>query len=125
MNSQRNDPLIVEIAAAKVNNLPALHALLTYCELPIAGVDTHFDTILVAREGQHLVGSVGLECYGTVALLRSVAVAPHLRCKHLGERLVLEVSELRTQHREVHEKWGDVLNMEPFLGKSRGFSHLL
>jgi amino-acid N-acetyltransferase len=50
--------------------------------------------MLVARDGQHLVGSAGLECYGTVALLRSVAVAPHLRGKRLGEQLVLAALDL-------------------------------
>ena len=94
MNSQHNDPPIVSIAAARLTDLPALHALLEYCELPTAGVDSHLDTMLVAWDGQHLVGSAGLECYGTVALLRSVAVAPHLRNKRLGERLVLAALDL-------------------------------
>jgi amino-acid N-acetyltransferase len=94
MDSQHNDPPIVEIAAARLTDLPALHALLDYCRLPTAGVDSHLDTMLVAREGQHLVGSAGLECYGTIALLRSVAVAPHLRGRRLGERLVLAALDL-------------------------------
>jgi len=89
MSSQRTDPPIIEIAPAQAADLPALRALLTYCGLPTAGVDAHLGTMLVARDGQHLVGSAGLECYGTVALLRSVAVAPHLRGKRLGEQLVL------------------------------------
>jgi amino-acid N-acetyltransferase len=94
MNSQHHDPPLVSIAAASLTDLPALHALLEYCELPTAGVDSHLDTMLVAWDGQHLVGSAGLECYGTVALLRSVAVAPHLRGKRLGERLVLAALDL-------------------------------
>src|SRR6266571_6514805 len=94
MNSQHHDPPLVSIAAASLTDLPALHALLEYCELPTAGVDSHLGTMLVARDGQHLVGSAGLECYGTVALLRSVAVAPHLRGQRLGEQLVLAALDL-------------------------------
>jgi N-acetylglutamate synthase-like GNAT family acetyltransferase len=81
MSSQRTDPPIIEIAPSQAADLPALRALLTYCGLPTAGVDAHLGTMLVARDGQHLVG--------TVALLRSVAVAPHLRGQRLGEQLVL------------------------------------
>jgi amino-acid N-acetyltransferase len=44
------------------------------------------------------VGSAGLECYGTVALLRSVAVAPHLRGNRLGERLILAALDLAGEH---------------------------
>jgi amino-acid N-acetyltransferase len=94
MDSQHNDPPVVSLAVARLADLPALHALLEYWGLPTAGVDSHLDTMLVARDGQHLVGSAGLECYGTVALLRSVAVAPHLRNKRLGERLVLAALDL-------------------------------
>lgn len=94
MSSQRTDPPIIEIAPAQAADLPALRALLTYCGLPTAGVDAHLGTMLVARDGQHLVGSAGLECYGTVALLRSVAVAPHLRGQRLGEQLVLAALDL-------------------------------
>jgi amino-acid N-acetyltransferase len=94
MSSQCTDPPIIEIAPAQAADLPALRALLTYCGLPTAGVDSHLGTVLVPRDGQHLVGSAGLGCYGTVALLRSVAVAPHLRGKHLGEQLVLAALDL-------------------------------
>jgi amino-acid N-acetyltransferase len=40
------------------------------------------------------VSSAGLECYCTIALLRSVAVAPHSYGQRLGERLVLAALDL-------------------------------
>ncbi|MFL5665206.1 MAG: hypothetical protein ACJ8BW_28260 [Ktedonobacteraceae bacterium] len=40
-----------EVAQEQEADLPALHALLTYCGLPTAGVDSHLGTMLVARDG--------------------------------------------------------------------------
>jgi amino-acid N-acetyltransferase len=98
MSTHGNDLPMVEIAPAQATDIPSLFALLDYCGLPTAGLDAHLDTTLVARDtDKHLVGSAGLELYGTVALLRSVAVAPHLRGKRLGERLVLAALDLARQ----------------------------
>jgi amino-acid N-acetyltransferase len=51
---------------------------------------------LLARSGDALVGCVGLERYGTDALLRSLAVVPRLQGTGLGERLYQEaIAEAR------------------------------
>jgi amino-acid N-acetyltransferase len=42
---------------------------------------------LIARENQDIVGSAALEIYGTIALLRSVAVANYLRVQGPGQQL--------------------------------------
>src|SRR2546426_11309262 len=75
------------IAAATSADLPALLELLGQSALPTAGLADHLDTTLVAREAGHVVGSAALELYGTTALLRSVAVAPRLRGRGLGQEL--------------------------------------
>jgi len=75
------------IAAATSADLPALLELLGQSALPTAGLADHLDTTLVAREAGHVVGSAALELYGTTALLRSVAVAPGLRGRGLGQEL--------------------------------------
>jgi len=75
------------IAAATSADLPALLELLRQSALPTAGLADHLDTTLVAREAGHVVGSAALELYGTTALLRSVAVAPGLRGRGLGQEL--------------------------------------
>lgn len=55
--------------------------------LPLEGL-AHTQPLLVAREGSRLVGCVGLEHYGTAALLRSAAVVESRRGGGLGGRLV-------------------------------------
>jgi len=75
------------IAAATSADLPALLELLGQSALPTAGLADHLDTTLVVREAGHVVGSAALELYGTTALLRSVAVAPGLRGRGLGQEL--------------------------------------
>src|SRR5438445_12138707 len=75
------------IAAATSAGRPALLELLGQSALPTAGLADHLDTTLVAREAGNVVGSAALELYGTTALLRSVAVAPGLRGRGLGQEL--------------------------------------
>src|SRR5207249_768969 len=75
------------IAAATSADLPALLELLGQSALPTAGLADHLDTTLVAHEAGHVVGSAALELYGTTALLRSVAVAPGLPGRGLGQAL--------------------------------------
>ncbi|MEW6319712.1 MAG: arsenic resistance N-acetyltransferase ArsN2 [Acidobacteriota bacterium] len=82
------------IAPATPADLPAVHALLTSCGLPVAGLAEHVRTALVARAGARIVGSAALEVYGRHALLRSVAVDPAHRSTGLGQRLTAEALAL-------------------------------
>ena len=75
-------------AWAQAPDLPAVLALLETGNLPTEGVDTILPTMLVARERGMPTGCAGLEVYGTVALLRSVAVHPAYRGRQLGQQLV-------------------------------------
>ncbi len=77
------------IESATEQDLPEVRSLLRRVSLPLAGVDEHVDTMLVARAEGHVVGTVALELYADGALLRSVAVDP--RCQ--GERLGHELTE--------------------------------
>lgn len=64
-------------------------ALLDEAGLPHADLTpTHLAHFRVLRDGDDLVGVVGLEVYGEAALLRSLAVAPGRRGEGLGGRLV-------------------------------------
>ena len=66
----------------------AVEQLLRSSELPSEGVAAHFDMFLVAEdERARILGVVGLELYGTSALLRSLAVAAEARAQHLGSAL--------------------------------------
>lgn len=75
------------IDPAHTEDLPAILALLERNGLPLDGLSDHLATTLVAREKQMLVGSAALEVYGTVALLRSVAVEREWRGQSLGQQL--------------------------------------
>jgi len=86
------------IEAATERDLPEVRALLERLQLPLAGVDERLPTILVAREGEHLVGTAGLEWYADGALLRSVAVEPGWQGRQLGHRLTDEALRLAATH---------------------------
>jgi len=75
---------------ATAADLPAVADFLTACGLPaqdltpeiLAGFELAF-----SAEGR-LVGQVGLEAFGDIGLLRSLAVAPELHGQGIGEQLV-------------------------------------
>jgi amino-acid N-acetyltransferase len=75
------------IEPAAERDLPEIRALLERLHLPLAGLDEHLPTLLVARDEERIVGTAGLELYADGALLRSVAVEPARQGKQLGRRL--------------------------------------
>jgi len=75
------------IESATERDLPEIRALLELLHLPLAGVDDHLPTMLVARNDGQIVGTAALELYADGALLRSVAVDPHLQGRQLGHQL--------------------------------------
>jgi len=86
------------IESAIEDDLPEIRSLLERLELPLAGINDHLATMLVAREGEQIVGTVALEMYADGALLRSVAVEPEQQGKHLGHQLTDAALQLATTH---------------------------
>ena len=84
----------IAIRSAALDELTELLELLSECGLPREGVAEHLDGFLVAREDGALRGVAGLEIYGDVALLRSLAVRPAARGKGWGGKLVQTVLEV-------------------------------
>ncbi len=84
----------VSIGPLRENEIDAVYSLLRAASLPVQGLDAHFDTILVARRGEDVVGSVALEAYEDGALLRSLAVAESERGRGLGIELTQAVIAL-------------------------------
>jgi amino-acid N-acetyltransferase len=82
------------IEAAYEADIPSLFALLQQSSLPTDGLRDHQSTVLIAREGGGIIGCAALECYGSVALLRSVAVVAAKRGQGLGERLTMAALDL-------------------------------
>jgi amino-acid N-acetyltransferase len=79
------------IAQADAADLSEVLALLEEVDLPKEGVAEHISEFFVAREGGKLIGCVGQERYGNVALLRSLAVSPSLQRSGLGRALTMRL----------------------------------
>lgn len=75
------------ITKASPEDLDAVSALLADAALPREGVAEHFGHFLVARADGKVVGAVGMERYGSSALLRSLVVVPPHRGRGLGRAL--------------------------------------
>jgi amino-acid N-acetyltransferase len=81
-----------EIVRAHAADYAEVLALLSEVNLPPEGVQEHLSEFLVARDAVgKLVGCVGQERYGHVALLRSLAVKPWRQGNGLGRELILEL----------------------------------
>jgi len=88
-----------EIRRAVTDDMDGVEELLARNHLPLAGWREHVATTLVARQDGEVVGSAALEPYADGVLLRSVAVAPHLRGRGLGRDLTEAALRLA---RELH-----------------------
>jgi N-acetylglutamate synthase-like GNAT family acetyltransferase len=89
------------IQAAAEADLPAIRRLLDAEHLPLAGVDEHVDTMVVAKDGDHIAGAAAVELYADGALLRSVVVGSTVRGQGIGHQLTeaaLSVAKARGLH---------------------------
>ena len=68
-------------------DLPRIRQLLLDNTLPVEDLETASIGFLVAEDGDRLLGAVGLETFGDVALLRSLVVAAEGRGTGVGSRL--------------------------------------
>ena len=75
-----------------------VRALLAAAGLPVADLPAaHLDDFWGCREGTALIGVIGLETYGAVALLRSLAVAPDRQGRGLGAALLAHAERAARQ----------------------------
>jgi len=84
----------MNIHPATTNDLPDILTLLKASALPIAGIDQHIETTLIARDNGKIIGCAAVEVYGAGGLLRSVAVAKDRRGTGLGQQLTRAALEL-------------------------------
>jgi amino-acid N-acetyltransferase len=77
----------VQIRRAIGNDEARIRELLRESQLPFEGVGEHLRNFLVAEHNNAVVGTVGLEAYGTMALLRSLAVKASHKNKGIGRKL--------------------------------------
>ena len=81
----------VAIAPATAADIESIKELLELNELPIAGVDDHWKTFIVARDNGRVVACGGAEAYRNAALIRSIAVAPAYRSRGVGRQIVRQL----------------------------------
>jgi N-acetylglutamate synthase-like GNAT family acetyltransferase len=82
---------MLHLRPPRLEDLPSIEALLLRAELPPAGLRDQFPgAYVLAEEDSTLLGLAGLERYGRVGLLRSVAVEPRARARGVGRALVEE-----------------------------------
>jgi amino-acid N-acetyltransferase len=69
-------------------DFPEVEKLLTANKLPVEGVKENFSSFLVAEDAGTIAGAVGMERYGSTALLRSAVVSAASRGTGVGQQLV-------------------------------------
>jgi amino-acid N-acetyltransferase len=83
----------MKIREATTRDLDAVESLLSANDLPLDGVKENFSSFVVAEDKGEIAGAIGLEKFGSVALLRSAVVSPEHRGSGVGRRLVEQLLE--------------------------------
>lgn len=95
----KSTPVIFPLATASIEQLSEIRQLLSVCALPTADIAPSKTLLFFGcRSGNKLAGIIGLEVFGSVALLRSLAVAPSQRNQGLGRSLVAYAEEHAASH---------------------------
>jgi N-acetylglutamate synthase-like GNAT family acetyltransferase len=81
------------VRSATSDDWESIEQLLTERRLPTDGARDHLAAFVVATEGPSLLGCAGIERYGDVGLIRSVAVAENAGGRGVGVALVRAVLE--------------------------------
>ncbi|GAB3940471.1 hypothetical protein GCM10028805_02330 [Spirosoma harenae] len=88
----------IQIKAAHTDQLPALIQLLSDNKLPTDDLPAGLPYFWLAFDNDKLIGSVGIEVYSSIGLLRSVCVSSNYRNQRIAERLYeLAIQEARRQ----------------------------
>lgn len=83
----------MKIREATTQDLDAVETLLSANDLPLDGVKENFSSFVVAEDRGEIAGAIGLETFGSAALLRSAVVSPDYRGSGVGRRLVERLLE--------------------------------
>jgi amino-acid N-acetyltransferase len=94
MSAQTRNGQCVTLRSAQSADLPGVLDLLGRSDLPSAGVADALPHFVIAENEGQLVGVVGLELYGSSALLRSAAVEESWRRTGVGRTLIESALDL-------------------------------
>ena len=92
----------IQIQVAQAEHLPALVALLTRNQLLGDDLPADLANFWLAFDGDQLIGSVGVDVYGNVGLLRSVSVDARYRNQSIARQLC-EIAFRETRQRGITE----------------------
>lgn len=109
----------VQIAPATAGDVDAIKTLLVTNNLPTSGVDEHWKTFVVARDGNAIVGCGGSETYPVAALIRSIAVDRAYRSQGVGRSIVRQLLD-RLSARGIREFYLLTTDADAYFVK-RGF----
>lgn len=112
----------ITISAATSADVETIKQILVASDLPTGGVDEHWQTFLVARDGEKVVGCGGAEAYRVVALIRSIAVIPEYRSHGVGRLIVRQLID-RLASRGLREFYLLTTTAEKYFRK-RGFKKI-
>jgi len=112
----------IAIAPAKEADIPRIKAILEASNLPTAGVDEHWRTFLVARDGNTIIACGGAEVYRIAALIRSMAVDLQYRSQGIGRRILRQLLDRLASH-GVREFYLLTTSAESYFRK-RGFKRI-
>ena len=76
-----------KIREAKMDDLNKIKILLDDSSLPSVDIENHILNFLVLETPAKLIGTVGMECFGDTALLRSLAIQKDFRNNGYGKEL--------------------------------------
>src|SRR5437773_2536216 len=75
------------IRKARASDLPAVADVLRRVHLGAEELDLHIENFFVAELGGMIIGTIGVEVYGTTGLIRSAAVIEEHQRKGIGNLL--------------------------------------
>ncbi len=83
----------IRFAAATVADEPAIRGLLKDAGLPHEDFAPHLSSFITAKEGDNLIGTIGMEVFGNTALVRSLVVAATRRGTGIGDALYTRIEQ--------------------------------
>jgi N-acetylglutamate synthase-like GNAT family acetyltransferase len=86
----------VTLRPAAATDWSAIAALLRDNKLPLEGAQENLPSFFVATKDGIAIGCAGVEVYGDIALLRSVAVMPRFQRKGVGSLLLTRLFQEAT-----------------------------
>ena len=86
------------IRRARPDDIPHITPILTTTNLGAEELDLHIENFFVAVDGEQIIGTIGLELYGSRALLRSAALLPTHQHHGIGTNLLAAAEEFAKIH---------------------------